>query len=120
MKRTVIRKQRRQRRKRGLRKRIFGTPQRPRLSIYRSLKHTYAQVIDDLSGHTLAFASTNEKSLKAEGSGNAKAAAEIGKRIAERAKEKGVSNVVFDRNGYRYHGRVKALADAARKGGLSF
>jgi large subunit ribosomal protein L18 len=110
---------RRQRRKIGIRKRILGSPERPRLTVFRSLKHTYAQVIDDLSGRTLAAASTNEKGADGK-SANIGAASEVGKRLAERAKSAGVSKVVFDRNGYLYHGRVKALADGAREGGLSF
>lgn len=111
---------RRARRRVGIRKRISGTGAQPRLSIYKSLNHMYAQVIDDLSGRTIAAASTAEKALKVEKTGNAKAAEAVGTLIAERAKSKGVSAVVFDRSGFRYHGRVKALADAARKGGLKF
>ncbi len=108
------------RRKRGLRKRIFGTVQRPRLSVYRSLNHTYAQIINDLDGRTLASASSVEKDLTIDEGGNVKGATEVGRRIAARAKESGIAQVVFDRNGYRYHGRIKALADAAREGGLKF
>lgn len=104
---------RRQRRKTGIRKRVTGTPQRPRLTVYRSLNHIYVQVIDDLDGRTLASAS----SIKGKG-GNVEAAKEVGKQIAEKAKQAGVTQVAFDRNGFRYHGRVKALADAAREGGL--
>jgi len=111
---------RRDRRKIGTRKRVSGTPERPRLTVYRSLNHIYAQVIDDLSGVTLVSASTREKDAASGGTGNASAAGEVGKRLAERAKGKGVSKVVFDRNGFRYHGRVKSLADAAREGGLDF
>jgi len=105
-----------------VRRRIGGTQARPRLSIFRSLHHVYAQVIDDASGRTLVAASTREKGL-AEGltSHSSSAAAEkVGKTIAERAKEKGISQVVFDRGGYKYHGRIKALADAARSAGLEF
>jgi len=109
---------RRARRKRGIRKRIFGTPERPRLSVYRSLKHVYAQVIDDLSGRTLVAASTVQDHI--EKPGNADAAKAVGKLVASRAKEAGVSDVSFDRNGFRYHGRIKALADAAREEGLKF
>ena len=105
-----------------VRQRVEGTPQRPRLCVYRSLGHIYAQVIDDLSGKTLVSASSvdgdTKKSLK--GGGNIAAAKVIGKNIAERAKAVGVSQVVFDRGGYKYHGRVKALADAAREAGLKF
>ncbi len=93
----------------------------PRLSVHRSSKHIYAQVIDDNSGHTLAAASTLEADLKGQGgTGNSAAAAAVGKLVAERAKEKGVEIVVFDRGGYIYHGRVKALAEAAREAGLKF
>ena len=105
---------RRNRRKTGIRKRVQGTPQRPRLTVYRSLKNIYAQVIDDLGGKTLASAS----SVKAEQGGNVDAAKQVGRQIAEAAKQAGITQVSFDRNGFRYHGRVKALADAAREGGL--
>ena len=101
-----------------VRKKIEGTEARPRLSVYRSNKHMYAQLIDDLSGRTLVAASTFEDS-KASGNPTEKSK-EVGKRLAERAKEAGVDTVVFDRNGYRYHGRVKALADGAREAGLQF
>jgi large subunit ribosomal protein L18 len=105
-----------------VRTRIEGTPERPRLCVYRSIGHIYAQVIDDRSGETLASASSidgeTKKNLK--GGGNVAAAKVIGKAIAERAKSAGVSKVVFDRGGYKYHGRVKALADAAREAGLQF
>ncbi len=111
---------RRSRRRISIRKRIEGTPSRPRLSVYKSLNHIYAQVIDDLAGHTLASASTREKDLGSKATGNAEAAKTVGKALAERAKAAGVSSVVFDRGGFRFHGRVKALADAAREGGLSF
>ncbi len=105
---------RRSRRKTGIRKRVTGTPDRPRLTVFRSLNHIYAQIIDDLDGKTLASAST----IKADGGGNIAAAVEVGKQIAQKAKDAGISQVSFDRNGFRYHGRVKALADAAREGGL--
>lgn len=117
---STIRIQRRERRKRGLRRRIRGTPARPRLSVFRSLKHIYAQVIDDLAGRTLASASTRDTALTGTAGGNVDAAKAVGKCVAERAVKAGVKAVVFDRNGYRYHGRIKALADAAREGGLSF
>ena len=113
-----IKQVRRQRRKKGIRKGVFGTPQRPRLSVYRSLKHIYAQVVDDLSGRTVASASS--MAAKLPGGGNQPAGTEVGKLLAERAVAAGVSEVVFDRNGCRYHGRIKALADAAREGGLKF
>ncbi len=95
---------------------------RPRLSVYRSSKHIYAQVIDDVKGHTVAAASTNDKTLRAtlEKGTNCDAAAAVGKRVAELAAEAGIKDVVFDRGGYIYHGRVKALADAAREAGLNF
>ena len=93
---------------------------RPRLSVYRSGKHIYAQIIDDAIGATLVTASTHEKGDARSKSYNIAAAAEVGKKIAERAKDKGLSRVVFDRGGYIYHGRVKALAEAAREGGLEF
>ncbi|HEV2562758.1 MAG TPA: 50S ribosomal protein L18 [Rhizomicrobium sp.] len=93
---------------------------RPRLSVFRSGRHIYAQVIDDRAGSTLAAASTNEKEGKGPKSWNVDAASSVGKKIAERALAKGVTKVVFDRGGYIYHGRIKALADAAREGGLEF
>ncbi len=104
-----------------IRKKMLGTPERPRLSVYRSLNHIYVQVVDDLHGRTLVAASTLEgaKANKTTG-GNVAAAREVGRRVAERAKEKGITKVVFDRGGYLYHGRVKALADAAREAGLQF
>ena len=112
---------RRQRRRIGTRKRVAGTPDRPRLAVYRSLNHIYVQVIDDLAGVTLASASTRDKGVSVgDGTGNSSAAEAVGAAIAERAKKAGVSQVVFDRGGFKYHGRVKALADAARKAGLEF
>lgn len=108
------------RRRIGIRKRVIGTPERPRLAVYRSLSHIYAQVIDDLAGKTLASASTRDKGVKLSSTGNADAAKAVGQALAERAKGAGVTKVVFDRGGFRYHGRVKALADAAREGGLEF
>ena len=101
-----------------IRAKIQGTAERPRLNVYRSLNHIYAQVIDDSNGATLVSAST--VSAEAKTGGNVMAAKEIGKQVAERAKEKGIKKVVFDRGGYLYHGRVKALADAAREAGLEF
>lgn len=111
---------RRTRRKAGVRKKVEGTPARPRLCVSRSLNHMYAQVIDDLAGRTLASASTREAGVFSGGTGNSAAAAAVGKTIAQRAKEAGVTAVVFDRGWCRFHGRVKALADAARKEGLEF
>jgi large subunit ribosomal protein L18 len=101
-----------------IREKMSGTAERPRLNIYRSLNHIYAQVVDDAKGETLVSASTLAAKLKT--GGNVAAAKEIGKLVAERAKEKGIKRVVFDRGGYLYHGRVKALADAAREAGLEF
>jgi large subunit ribosomal protein L18 len=104
-----------------LRNRLSGSAERPRLNVYRSLNHIYVQVIDDMSGTTLASASTasGKKGDKKTG-GNVASAKEIGKMIAQRAQEKGIKKVVFDRGGYLYHGRIKALADAAREAGLEF
>ncbi len=110
----------RQRRQRRLRKKIAGTPTRPRLSVFRSNRHISAQIIDDEAGRTLASASTREADLRSGLTGNKDAATAVGQRIAERAKAAGVSSVVFDRGGNKYHGRVAALADAARDGGLEF
>ena len=101
-----------------IRARVKGTPERPRLAVFRSVKHIYAQVIDDSKGHTMVAASSNEKDGK--NGGNVTGAKDIGKLIAERSKDKGIKAVVFDRGGYLYHGRVKALAEAAREAGLEF
>ena len=101
-----------------IRKRIEGTAVRPRLAVFRSLQHISAQIIDDATGTTLAAASSQEKSMKA--SGNAEGAKKVGQALAERAKSKGISAVVFDRGGFRYHGRVASLAEGAREGGLEF
>ena len=101
-----------------IRKKLAGTAARPRLAVFRSIKHIYVQVIDDRSGTTLVSASSAEKG--AGNGGNVEGAKAIGKLVAERAKEKGISSVVFDRGGFLYHGRVKALADAARESGLQF
>ena len=108
---------RRQRNRTALSKRAYG---RPRLSIHRTNQHIYAQLIDDVKGATLAAASTTEKDLREGATSNIEAASKVGKLIAERAKAAGVETVVFDRGGFLYHGRVKALADAAREGGLDF
>jgi large subunit ribosomal protein L18 len=113
---------RQQRRRFRVRNKIEGTAQRPRLSVFRSSKHIYAQLIDDVNGATLASASSNSEALRATVpyGGNVKAAAEVGKKLAAEAKAKGITAAAFDRGHYRYHGRVKALADAAREGGLQF
>ncbi|MCX7654029.1 MAG: 50S ribosomal protein L18 [Fervidobacterium sp.] len=105
-----------------IRKKLSGTPERPRLSVFRSEKHIYAQIIDDTKGVTLVAASTVEKAVreKLKKTWNVVAAKEIGKLIAERALAKGIKEVVFDRGGFKYHGRVKALADSAREAGLKF
>jgi large subunit ribosomal protein L18 len=109
------REEKRHRRHLRVRKKVSGTPERPRLVVYRSLKHIYAQLVDDVAGRTLITVASNDitgtKSVKS---------LEVGKRVAARAKEAGIKRVVFDRAGYKYHGRVKALADGAREGGLEF
>lgn len=102
-----------------IRKKVRGTADRPRLAVFRSLNHIYAQVIDDATGKTIASASTAEKDFSGKTGGNIDAAKEIGKSIAERALKAGVSSVVYDRGGYLYHGRVKALLDATRENGLN-
>ena len=117
-KRTASKTQTRKKTKVRIRKKIFGTAERPRLSVFRSAKHMYAQLIDDVSGKTLLEAST--VTLKADKSGSRDAAKSVGEAIAKKAQEKSISNVVFDRNGFLYHGRVKELADAARGAGLNF
>ncbi len=108
------------RRKRRVRKRIFGTPERPRLSVTRSNKQISVQLIDDLSGKTLCSAGTLTKATKTDGGGNCGGAKKIGQAIAEKARMQNIRQITFDRNGYKYHGRVKALADAAREAGLEF
>ncbi|MBO8157483.1 MAG: 50S ribosomal protein L18 [Bacillaceae bacterium] len=113
---NVVRKKRHAR----VRKTVFGTAERPRLNIYRSNKHIYAQLIDDVAGVTVANASTIDKEFDLDSTGNIEAAKKVGEMIAKRAKDKGYEAVVFDRGGYLYHGRVKALADAAREAGLKF
>jgi large subunit ribosomal protein L18 len=118
---TTKQKQRlRVRRHRRVRKHVTGTTERPRLAVFRSNKHISAQVIDDVSGRTLASATSVEKDLKATTGGNRDAAKKVGQLVGERAKAAGVSKVVFDRGGFLYHGRVAALADAAREAGLEF
>ncbi len=102
-----------------IRRKLRGSTERPRLAIYRSLNHIYAQVIDDVEGQTLVSASTIEKDLRGSTGGNVDAARRVGKTVAERALAKGIESVVFDRGGYLYHGRIKALTDAAREAGLN-
>ncbi len=116
-----IKTERRERRKMRVRKQVFGTQERPRLTVTRSLQHIYAQLIDDTAGRTLAAVSSTSKELRGmlKVGGNKAAATAVGKLLAERAVSKGIKAAVFDRNGYRFHGRVKALADAAREAGLS-
>ncbi len=110
----------RQKRHDRIRLRITGSVQRPRLAVFRSLNHIYAQVIDDTTGKTLAAASSLEKELRAAGAAKTDEAKTVGRLVAERAKSAGVERVVFDRAGFRYHGRIKSLADAAREAGLEF
>ena len=122
MKKTRTPRAARVRRHVRVRKSLAGTPERPRLAIFRSLNHIYAQIIDDAAGHTLAAASDAEADVRKAASGKKKSevAALVGESMAKKAKEKGIKAVVFDRGGFKYHGRVKALAEAARKGGLGF
>jgi large subunit ribosomal protein L18 len=115
-----IKHRRQMRRRHHVRSKILGTSERPRLSVFRSSKHIYAQLIDDRSGATLVTVSTLGKEAGINYGGNKNAAAQVGKKIASVAKEKGIQKVAFDRGHYRYHGRVKALADAARAAGLQF
>ncbi len=110
----------RQKRHQRIRKNLFGTEQRPRLNVFRSNKHIYAQLIDDVNNVTLVSASTVDNEVKLEATGNVEAAKQVGELIAKRALDKDLKNVVFDRGGYLYHGRVKSLADAAREAGLEF
>jgi large subunit ribosomal protein L18 len=111
----------RAKRHRRLRRTLSGTAERPRLAVFRSLSHIYGQLIDDVAGHTLAAASDAESVLRTEGAGSkSDRAKRVGQELAARAKEKGITAVVFDRGGFLYHGRVKALADGAREGGLDF
>jgi len=110
----------RKRRHRRVRKHARGTAARPRLSVFRSARHVYAQVIDDVSGNTIASASTMEKDARGGVTANVDAAKRVGKRVGERAKAAGINTVVFDRGGFRYHGRVAAVADGAREAGLEF
>lgn len=120
MDRQKAKTERRDRRRMGIRKRVIGTPDRPRLSVYRSLRHIYAQVIDDLAGRTIASASTRDASLALQKTGDVGAAKAVGKKLAETALAAGVKEVTFDRAGFRFHGRLKAMADAAREAGLKF
>ena len=118
---ALSKSERRLRIRRRIRKRLSGTSERPRLSVFRSNKHIYAQLIDDVKGITLVTASTNGKEIsEKEGNDKTSQAEMVGKKIGEKAKESGITSVVFDRSGYLYHGRVKALAESARKAGLKF
>lgn len=122
-KRTLDRSRRRRRARYRVRKRIRGSEERPRLAVHKSRRHIYAQLIDDRAGHTLAFASSLEPEVRGglEGStGSCSAAQAVGEALAARAKERGVQSVIFDRGGFLYHGRIRALADSARAGGLKF
>ncbi|EOD01006.1 50S ribosomal protein L18 [Caldisalinibacter kiritimatiensis] len=118
----VDKNKKRVQRHRKIRKKIYGTPERPRFNVFRSLNHIYAQIIDDVSGHTLVAASTLDKDIKEKADSLTKkeAAKLVGETVAKRALEKGIESVVFDRGGYIYHGRVKELAEGAREGGLKF
>ena len=111
-----------ERRKRHVRKRVYGVSERPRLTVFRSVRHLYAQIVDDDAGRTLVAAGSRDKELagKVAGKGNASEAGEVGAVLAKKATDMGIRQVVFDRNGYRFHGRVKALAEAVREGGVSF
>ncbi len=110
----------RERRHRRVRKKVRGTAERPRLAVFRSNRHIYAQIIDDVSGRTISAASTVESDAGSSATGTVEAAKSVGKRVAERARAQGVSTVVFDRGGFRYHGRVAGVADGAREAGLEF
>jgi large subunit ribosomal protein L18 len=122
VKRTKRKAQARKRRHRSVRRKVFGTPERPRLCVFRSLRHVYAQVVDDVHGRCLVAASTLTPELRpqCEGAEKTQAAALVGKEVARRAIEAGIQKIAFDRGGYKYHGRVRALAEAAREGGLEF
>lgn len=119
---TATREEKRQLRHSRVRRKVVGTSEKPRLNVFKSLNHIYAQIIDDYAGKTLVSASTIDKELKGKikTGGNIEAAKTVGELIAKRAAAKGIAKVVFDRGGYLYHGRIKALADAARQGGLEF
>ena len=120
----MSKRERRLRRHLRVRKKVFGTPERPRLAVFRSLKHMYAQIIDDTQGRTVVFVSTLDPELRRQlaetGTGNVAAAREVGKEVARRARARGIERVVFDRGGFLYHGRVAAVAEGAREGGLQF
>lgn len=122
MRSSKLKSRRRIRRKRGIRKMVYGVSDRPRLTVFRSLKQIYAQIIDDDRGVTLCEASSRGKDLrtKIKDGGNVEAAKLVGALLAQRAKDKSIESVCFDRNGYKYHGRIRGLADAAREGGLKF
>jgi large subunit ribosomal protein L18 len=115
---SVTKQEHRVRRHRRVRKKVLGTAERPRLAVFRSNKHIYAQVIDDLSGRTLASASTMEADRRGGATATVEAAKQVGEALAERVKAAGITSVVFDRGGFKYHGRVAAVADGARAGGL--
>ncbi len=122
MRAQLIKRARAQRRVKRVRKKIFGTPERPRLSVARSNRNIFAQIIDDMSGRTLCAAASDAKDMRSDvgHGGNVQAATAVGKALGEKAKQLGIETVAFDRRGNRYHGRVKALADAAREAGLKF
>lgn len=121
MNKNKLKAERRVKRHKRVRDKLTGTPGKPRLSVYKSLKHIHVQIIDDLAGRTLASASSLEADGSVEGkTGNSQSAAAVGKLIAARAKQAGIAQVSFDRGGFKYHGRVKALGDSARKEGLKF
>ena len=115
-----VKREKRERRKATIRLRVSGTPERPRLSVYKSLKHIYAQVVDDTKGSTLAYASSLDKDLDKGGKGKKDAAKKVGELVAKRCRAKQIEQVVFDRNGFDYHGRVAAVAEGARAAGLKF
>ncbi len=119
---STIKRQSRLKRKKRIRKKLSGIPERPRLSVFRSSRHIYAQIVDDVSGHTLAAASSLEKTSKEQNDlkNNVAMARFVGKLVGERAVEKGIQSIVFDRNGFLYHGRVKAVSEGAREAGLDF
>src|SRR6186997_1463206 len=115
---SLTKLQHRVRRHRRVRKKVMGTAQRPRLAVFRSNKHIYVQAIDDIAGHTVASASTMETDLRGDGTATTDAATKVGKLIGERVKAAGITSVIFDRGGFKYHGRVAAIADGARAAGL--
>lgn len=119
---STIKRQSRLKRKKRIRKKLSGIPERPRLSVFRSSRHIYAQIVDDVSGHTLAAASSLEKTSKEQNDlkNNVAMARFVGKLVGERAVEKGIQSIVFDRNGFLYHGRVRAVSEGAREAGLDF